>query len=903
MSTTLANTNILRSAVDPVTTDNYRELLESRGVSYQARTYYLHVGEIQGTQGWLLHLSVVRSELARLLDVLLPVLEKSGVPFKIPEDKETARTLLDGDMGSHLVGKVITLYPPTAAQALALAQKLILLTASFEGPAVPTDFHLGGSVYTRYGGFNPIVKPGDSGKDHPYIYDSQGRLVPDLYPMPFRLPEGIAWPFSDIVSHCPKPVRKIFHKIYRPTALLKSDTKGNVYKALRLGRFFRVSWCVIKEAKRRMWSDDQGRDMAARLRWQEELHQLFQGRLPLPKVFDLFEEEGDTYLVMEYLRGPALYNKVLDLYKNGAIWVSQSGSVQHEVLDYVRQLLYIIQVFHESNYVHRDITPVNFIVGKRGQVHLIDIELAYSIAGQKPRPPFEMGTYGFMSPQQEAFGVPSVKDDIYALGCTLIVIFTGLTPFCFDVVQRGRLQAGLLLLIRDPLLADILTRCLAADPRLRPTIAQVQTVVNDYTGRMDNSRPYPAPAPDYRDIRETIQQAIVGLCYAPTVINDNLWYTNARSHDPNEGGQCYEFEKNPGLADGIAGVLYLLAKAKAAGFAIDPCMTMYHAGWSYLSSFSEQEQQSPLSAGLYGGTAGLAVALSAALDAGILPDTAPYRARIDRWLSDACTRPDLASGEAGRGIALLQCRRYLDKEVFEERIDKTIRFLLEDRSRNKGIWIQSSLDNKHWKPSHFFAEGNTGIIWFLLEYTALFPDPQTQFNALDALDILCRSIKPVEQHLRKNGSRTLLDPDSLLRDGFNGLVLCLLKAYEQTRHPDCRRLAEELLHCYPREVVHGNFTQSWGLAALGELYLEAFRITGNEEWWRRARWLAQVLGATYQESDQGTGYWLNNNQRYPTAYLLTGNSGILHFLIRFHGGETIGTKASKFLHAITAVTP
>src|SRR5580658_7103342 len=138
----------------PAVIEDYAQILETHYLKYKPVGYHLQVGEIMVAQGWILHISTVRGHIPNLLEQLLPILSSAHVPFKVVKDKETARNVLDGNLGHYQVGKVLKIYPATEDLALLLAKELVGLTKSFRGPKILTDAYLGGSVYTRYGSFN-----------------------------------------------------------------------------------------------------------------------------------------------------------------------------------------------------------------------------------------------------------------------------------------------------------------------------------------------------------------------------------------------------------------------------------------------------------------------------------------------------------------------------------------------------------------------------------------------------------------------------------------------------------------------------------------------------------------------------------------------------------------------------
>src|SRR6185503_3381666 len=178
---------------DVVAPEDYGLFLKGQGVNYDSIDPYLHVGKISRVQGWLLHLSVVITQVEQLIKTITPILLSAEIPFKIPMDRLASNDILLGYLGKASIGKVVTIYPGTDEEALDLAKRLIKLTASFTGPKVPTDICLGNIVYTRYGSFNAVKIPDKNGKDENYIYNSNKELVKDNYSIPFRLPDGVFW--------------------------------------------------------------------------------------------------------------------------------------------------------------------------------------------------------------------------------------------------------------------------------------------------------------------------------------------------------------------------------------------------------------------------------------------------------------------------------------------------------------------------------------------------------------------------------------------------------------------------------------------------------------------------------------------------------------------------------------
>src|SRR5690606_25684372 len=117
-------------------------------------------------------------------------------------------------------------------------------------------------------------------------------------------------------------------------------------------------------------------------------------------------------------------------------------------------------------------------------------------------------------------------------------------------------------------------------------------------------------------------------------------------------------------------------------------------------------------------------------------------------------------------------------------------------------------------------------------------------------------------------------------EGQAGIALALLKAYEVLGDERCRQYAEMTLQSYKPALLVSNLSQCHGLAGLGEIYLEAFRILQDEIWLQRATWITNVILHLKNEHSKYGPYWIVESERKPVADFMIGNTGILHYLLR-----------------------
>src|SRR5688572_19216778 len=237
---------------------------------------------------------------------------------------------------------------------------------------------------------------------------------------------------------------------------LKESQKNDVVKCLYIKSLTDFGFCVIKEGTYGDSKDKQGRDIKDRLIWQQQLHEALQDKVRLPRLLGHFEENGNYYLVIERIKGKPLYKVVRE--KNGELRDGLISGTKTGLtfMDYLLQIVDLLDTLHQNGVVHRDATANNFIITPNGKVAVIDMELSYSLQQQAPAPPFTLGTYGYMSPEQLKTATPTVKEDIFSAGAVLLQVWTGISPSKLTDVPIEDLWEKVHFFIPDKAMADII---------------------------------------------------------------------------------------------------------------------------------------------------------------------------------------------------------------------------------------------------------------------------------------------------------------------------------------------------------------------------------------------------------------------------------------------------------------
>lgn len=141
------------------------------------------------------------------------------------------------------------------------------------------------------------------------------------------------------------------------------------------------------------------------------------------EVYDVGEEDGEYYIVMEYIEGKTL--KQL-LKKRESLTLT-------EVIDIMTQLTDGIAHAHESYIIHRDIKPQNIMIQDDGRIKITDFGIAMALnATQLTQTNSVMGSVHYLPPEQASGKGATVKSDIYSMGILMYELLTGTVPFKGD---------------------------------------------------------------------------------------------------------------------------------------------------------------------------------------------------------------------------------------------------------------------------------------------------------------------------------------------------------------------------------------------------------------------------------------------------------------------------------------
>ncbi|MGE7775192.1 protein kinase domain-containing protein [Chitinophaga sp. NPDC101104] len=857
--------------------DDYSVHLDNFGITYDRSGFHYVVNKPKLRIGWILHVSVIIREISELLKYILPVLQERKVAFKIVQNIQAAKNIQYGEGGKELIGKIITIYPDSIEDARELATILINITKPFQGPEVLTDYWLGGTVYTRYGIFEPGYTYNENGERLRATKLENGSIVIDYVSIPFNLQESVAWPFESITKFSPKEQLTTHIGPYKIVHTLSSHPKGNVYLVVDENDKSQRP-LIIKQGIKHMWSDESNRDMTDRIEWQYKVHKSLEQKIPIPKIEDYFSQAGDSYLAMEYVQGIPLIDARYRIVDDCAAWFAIEKNKQLLILNIAYQVTEIIEAFHIEGLLHRDLTPANFLLDINGVVRPIDVETAYRYWGAEQFPPFQYGTKGYAAPNNEKIGTPIPQDDIYGLGALLFFLLTGLSPHMFTMYERNNTEISLEQLIGKNRISSIICCCLDNNPSNRPTIEILKTEIFSYCEELSEDKhleekPQQIPLPISK-IKDAIQKSINGLTSPPTEIAEGLWLTLGRGMKT-ENKSMYHSHR---LDNGISGILLLLSIAKANGYDITSGLEMVKKGIAYLQTkfISFYPKVSP---GLYDGAAGVSLSMLKSISAGLHPYNLTDVAICKNLMLLNSNDPSIAQGISGQALAIIESRAFWQEDEFKTQL-KTLHDKLVAAMIEAGEWSFMIDENEERKYLCSFSLGNCGPIYFLLKYYKIFPNIETQQH----LDIgLEKLIKISEGLIRKHSeiSTAQFSKEYPGLESINAAAYVLLMAYEIFREERFLIIADQLIDLRNPYELHQLFDLDSGLSGLGILLLYGHKCTGRSEYFTRATWIANVFCGLSFQFNSNSSYWVGSTRYNPIAELIEGNCGIILFLMEY----------------------
>ncbi|KRN01679.1 serine threonine kinase [Levilactobacillus senmaizukei DSM 21775 = NBRC 103853] len=138
------------------------------------------------------------------------------------------------------------------------------------------------------------------------------------------------------------------------------------------------------------------------------------------QVYDVGEENGMQYLVMEYVKGTDL-----------KAYIKHHFPIPYqEVIKIMEQILSAVSMAHKHNIIHRDLKPQNILIDEHQVAKITDFGIAVALSEHSlTQTNTVLGSVHYLSPEQARGGMATKQSDIYSLGIILYEMLTGTVPF------------------------------------------------------------------------------------------------------------------------------------------------------------------------------------------------------------------------------------------------------------------------------------------------------------------------------------------------------------------------------------------------------------------------------------------------------------------------------------------
>ena len=203
------------------------------------------------------------------------------------------------------------------------------------------------------------------------------------------------------------------------------------------------------------------------------------------EMYDVGEDNGNFYIVMEYIDGKTLKQLIK---KRGHLTASEAVDIMCQLTDGLAHA-------HDSYIIHRDIKPQNIMILEDGLVKITDFGVAMALnASDLTQTNSVMGSVHYLPPEQAAGKGSTIKSDIYSLGIVLYEMLAGTMPFRGETAVEIALKH-----IKEPMpsirkinpkvpqsLENIIFKCTAKNPKNRYN--NVRELYDDLKTCLDKSR-------------------------------------------------------------------------------------------------------------------------------------------------------------------------------------------------------------------------------------------------------------------------------------------------------------------------------------------------------------------------------------------------------------------------------
>ncbi|MFJ2769864.1 class III lanthionine synthetase LanKC [Streptomyces sp. NPDC087300] len=709
-------------------------------------------------QGWKIHVSATLENADKIAALVWDHCVPRSVPFKFVPATHLLHLRNSKYAGRDMSGKFATVYPADDAQLHELLTALGKLLEGFEGPYILTDLRWEqGPLYVRYGAFTRRMCDDGKGTLVPAVENAEGQLVPDDRGPAFKVPEWVKLPDFLEPALAARNTTTVGDLPYRIEKALHFSNGGGVYAGTDTRDGRKV---VLKEGRPHAGLASDGADAVARLEREKDALEKLSGLGVAPEVRDWFLLGEHRFLVMDFLEGSTLnsffaHRHPLCTSEPDAADISEYTAW---ALRMHRAVEEAVAAVHERGVVFNDLHLFNIMVAPdESTVSLLDFEAAAAIGDQGRQ---IVAHPGFLAPPDRT----GADVDRYALACLRLALFLPITTLLSIDRDKAAHFAQVIAAEFPDVPQEFLAEAVAeiqhgpagrdgGDERAPvrgagDTEAPEQGLVEGGgTGAARTAARTAAPLVDPADWPRSRDSMVEAILASATPERDDRLFPGDISQFAEGGGL--------GLAHGAAGVLLALAESGAPRYEEGERWLLKHtepapagtplglhdglAGIAHvldrlghrdraldLAELILQERWQRLPSDLYGGLAGLGLALDSLAESTGERTLGQYALRAAELLGERLTAEEPAGGARRRagllrgatGPALLFIRLY-ERNGDPALLDLAARALRADLDQCVAQKRDGSLAvNEGWRTMPYLGDGSVGIGMVIDDYLA-----------------------------------------------------------------------------------------------------------------------------------------------------------------------------------------
>lgn len=187
--------------------------------------------------------------------------------------------------------------------------------------------------------------------------------------------------------------------------------------------------CVVKELRDDFFRQED-RDRAIQFFFREAQVLSALSHPNIVAILDFFQEDGKSYLIMEYVRGKNLHDMMM---------AQKTPFSNQEVIEWAIQVCDVLHYLHTHDppVIYRDLKPSNIMIDERSLVKLVDFGIARPFEENEDNT--HVVSQGY-SPPEQYWGAADPRSDVYALGCTMYFLLTGKDSLALTVSNPKKLN-------------------------------------------------------------------------------------------------------------------------------------------------------------------------------------------------------------------------------------------------------------------------------------------------------------------------------------------------------------------------------------------------------------------------------------------------------------------------------